>query len=292
MKYRNLPGKCRMKYGSCCRVPTSGLVLKSPYCSSEFFLPSTSCWFVFYLYFPYSITLVSHFAIMIHSFRTRDHFLSAYYHHQSSVPLPSSSLCLISCLSLPALLGIHHILILSHPAPILPPLRPSFCTLRARSLTSRTLTGGKPLFTHWIHGEYMVGSETKYPAWTHQVHFDYFLIAFTIYPQFTHPNTHWVHVEYFYKAPTQIPADWWIGYSCEFIEGLFKKYPLCDQNVPSGYLVSSLRVCGEIELHCEFFDKYPLGTLWSHSGYFLNKPSMNSQLYPIHQSAGIWVGAL
>ena len=35
-------------------------------------------------------------------------------------------------------------------------------------------TGGKPLFTHRVCAEYMVGSETKYPAWTHWVHFDRF----------------------------------------------------------------------------------------------------------------------
>ena len=73
-------------------------------------------------------------------------------------------------------------------------------------------TGSKPLFTHWVHGEYMVGSETKYPAWTHRVHFDYFLITFTIRTQFAHPNTHQVHVEYFYKVPTQIATDHQVGY--------------------------------------------------------------------------------
>ena len=73
-------------------------------------------------------------------------------------------------------------------------------------------TGGKPLFTHWVCGEYMVGSETKHPPWTHQVHFDYFLIIFTICPQFSHPNTHWVHVGYFYKVPTQIPTNHQVGY--------------------------------------------------------------------------------
>ena len=50
-------------------------------------------------------------------------------------------------------------------------------------------TGGEPLFTHWAHGEYMVGSETKYPAWAHQVHVDYFLITFTIYPPKYPPGT-------------------------------------------------------------------------------------------------------
>ena len=45
---------------------------------------------------------------------------------------------------------------------------------------------------------------------------------------------------------------------------------------PVKYLVSSLRVCGEIELYCEFFEKYPPGTFWSHGGYFLNKPSKKS----------------
>ena len=75
------------------------------------------------------------------------------------------------------------------------------------SVSPCALTGGKPLFTHWVHGEYMVGSETKYPEWTHWVHFDYFLITFTICPQFAHPNTHWVHVEYFQKVPSAEPAE-------------------------------------------------------------------------------------
>ena len=66
--------------------------------------------------------------------------------------------------------------------------------------------GANPYFTHWVRGEYMVGSETKYPAWTHQVHFDYFLIIFTICPQFAHLNTHQVHVEYFQKVPSTEPA--------------------------------------------------------------------------------------
>ena len=50
-------------------------------------------------------------------------------------------------------------------------------------------TGGEPLFTHWVHGKYMVGSETKYPAWTHWVHVDYFLITFTICPPKYPPGT-------------------------------------------------------------------------------------------------------
>ena len=93
-----------------CRVPTSGLVPKSLFLPSEFFPPSTSRSFVFYFYFPYSITLVFHFTATIHSFCTRDHFLSAYHHHQSLSSVPSSSLHLTSCLSLPALLPIHYIL--------------------------------------------------------------------------------------------------------------------------------------------------------------------------------------
>ena len=112
-------------------------------------------------------------------------------------------------------------------------------------------TGGKPLFTHWVHAEYMVGSETKYPAWTHWVHFDHFcnsppirplkypqvhveyfqkvptpepaeggldlptgsiLINFIFRPHFAHPDTHRAHVEYFYKVPTQVPANRRGGY--------------------------------------------------------------------------------
>ena len=50
-------------------------------------------------------------------------------------------------------------------------------------------TGGKPLFTHWVCAEYMVGSETKYPAWTHQVHFDYFYNLPPIHPPKYSPGT-------------------------------------------------------------------------------------------------------
>ena len=95
-----------------------------------------------------------------------------------------------------------------------------------------SITGGEPLFTHWVCAEYMVGSETKYPAWTHRVHFDYFcnlppkkvpttepaeggldlptgsiLINFIFRPHFVHSDTHRAHVEYFYKVPAQVPAD-------------------------------------------------------------------------------------
>ena len=103
-------------------------------------------------------------------------------------------------------------------------------------------TGGKPLFTHWVCGEYVVGSETKYPAWTHWVHFDYILITFTICPQITHPNTHQVHVEYFYKVPTQIPTDCQAGYIQKvptknpvgiWVSELWAKCKI-NQNEPSG----------------------------------------------------------
>ena len=50
-------------------------------------------------------------------------------------------------------------------------------------------TGGEPLFTHWVHGEYMVGSETKYPAWTHRAHFDYFYNLPPIHPPKYPPGT-------------------------------------------------------------------------------------------------------
>ena len=50
-------------------------------------------------------------------------------------------------------------------------------------------TGGKPLFTYWVCTEYMMGSETKYPAWTHQVHFDYFCNSPPIRPPKYPPGT-------------------------------------------------------------------------------------------------------
>ena len=55
--------------------------------------------------------------------------------------------------------------------------------------TLRTYTGGKPLFTHWVCGEYMVGSETKYPAWTRWVHFDHFCNSPPICPVKYPPGT-------------------------------------------------------------------------------------------------------
>jgi hypothetical protein len=60
--------------------------------------------------------------------------------------------------------------------------------LKTTVLNSR-LTGGEPLFTHWVCGEYMVGSETKYPAWTHRVHFDYFYNSPPICPPKYPPGT-------------------------------------------------------------------------------------------------------
>ena len=106
-------------------------------------------------------------------------------------------------------------------------------------------TGGEPLFTHWVCGEYMVGSETKYPAWTHQAHFDYFLITFTIYPQYTHPNTHQVHVEYFQKVPSTEP-----------IEGGF--------DLPTGFILINFTICPQFA--------HP-NTHWAHVEYFYKVPT-------------------
>ena len=99
-------------------------------------------------------------------------------------------------------------------------------------------TGGEPLFTHWVCGEYMVGSETKYPAWTHQVHFDYFCnsppICLLKYPpgtcwvfsKSTHHRTHqewpwfthWVHLDYFYISPTLCPPKYPLGTCWVFLQ--------------------------------------------------------------------------
>ena len=106
-------------------------------------------------------------------------------------------------------------------------------------------TGGKPLFTHWVRGEYMVGSKTKYPAWTHWAHFDYFLITFAICPQFIHPNTHRVHVEYFQKV-----------LSTEPIEGGF--------DLPTGFILINFTLCPQFT--------HP-NTQWAHFGYFYKVPT-------------------
>ena len=108
-----------------------------------------------------------------------------------------------------------------------------------------TLTGGEPLFTHRVHGEYMVGSETKYPAWTHQVHFDYILITFTIYPRFAHPNTHQAHVEYFQKVPSTEPVKGGVG-------------------LPTGFILINFTI------HPGF--THP-NTHWVHFGYFYKVPT-------------------
>ena len=50
-------------------------------------------------------------------------------------------------------------------------------------------TGGEPLFTHQVRAEYMVGSETKYPAWTHRVYFDHFCNSPPICPLKYPPGT-------------------------------------------------------------------------------------------------------
>ena len=106
-------------------------------------------------------------------------------------------------------------------------------------------TGDEPLFTHWVRGEYMVGSETKYPPWTHWVHFDYFLIIFTIHPQFAYPNTHQGHVEYFQKVPSTEPAE-------------------CGPDLPTGFILINFT------FHPQF--AHP-NTHWVHVGYFYKVPT-------------------
>ena len=139
-----------------------------------------------------------------------------------------------------------------------------------------THTGGKPLFTHWVCGEYMVGSEAKYPAWTHQVHFGYFLITLTICPQFTHPNTHQVHVEYFQKVPSTEPAEGGFDLPTGFIQINFTFRPQLLTQIPTGYMLS-------------IFTKYPpryppingLGTVVSSSRVCLKSTHYVIKMYPV-----------
>ena len=126
-----------------------------------------------------------------------------------------------------------------------------------------TPTGGEPLFTHRVRGEYMVGSETKYPAWAHRVHVDYFLITSTIYLQFTHPNTHQVHVEYFQKVPSTEPT-----------EGGF--------DLPTGFILINFTFCPQFAhpnthwVHFEYFYKVPIQIPTDHwAGYIQKVPTKN-----------------
>ena len=68
---------------------------------------------------------------------------------------------------------------------------------------------------------------------------------------------------------------------CDFFEGLFKKYPPCNQNVPSQVLGEFFESLwwnwAALWVLCGFFVEYPPGTFWLHDGYFLNKPSKKSQ---------------
>ena len=53
-------------------------------------------------------------------------------------------------------------------------------------------TGAKPLFTQWVNGGFIVGSETKCPAWTQLVHFNYFYNSPTNLPSMGPPGTWWI----------------------------------------------------------------------------------------------------
>ena len=76
-------------------------------------------------------------------------------------------------------------------------------------------TGGKPLFTHRVRAEYMVGSETKYPPGTCWV-----------FSKSTHHRTrrgwpwftHWVHLYYFYISPTLHPPKYPLGTCWVFLQ--------------------------------------------------------------------------
>ena len=91
-------------------------------------------------------------------------------------------------------------------------------------------TGGKPLFTHWVHGEYIVGSETEYPAWTHQVHLDYICHLPPICPPKYPLGTCWV----FSKSTQHRTHQGWFWFT-------------------PGFILINLTIHSP---------KYPLGTCW------------------------------
>src|SRR5882762_3912040 len=64
-------------------------------------------------------------------------------------------------------------------------------------------TGGKGVFTQWVHDEFIVGSETIRP-----------------------PNTHQVCGECFSKVPTQEPSGYFVKETLEFFHNSLPKVPI------------------------------------------------------------------
>ena len=82
-----------------------------------------------------------------------------------------------------------------------------------RRLVVRSIahTGGKPLFTHQVHAEFIVGSEPKYPAWAHQVHLDYFYSSPTNLPSICPPGTCWVFSKSTHRGTQHGPTEHRLG---------------------------------------------------------------------------------
>ena len=96
--------------------------------------------------------------------------------------------------------------------------------------TTTGLTGGKGQYTHWVHCELIVGSETIRPAHTQRVNSGHIQKVPTHLPspnpggkqwahlksthQFVQRNTQQVHISHFQKVPTSSPGSypagkWW-----------------------------------------------------------------------------------
>jgi hypothetical protein len=100
----------------------------------------------------------------------------------------------------------------------------STCKLTGGHLRiSETLnTGGKGVFTQQAHVEFIVSSETIFPANTSQVHAEYFLKVPTKVPPGYFVN---VTLDFFHNSLTQVPTRYFVKETLGFFHKSLPKVP-------------------------------------------------------------------
>ena len=118
-----------------------------------------------------------------------------------------TSLLLVGATPGPVLLTSSETLSLGVPISVVPAL----IAILMSSTAGEASTGGKPLFTHQVCVEFIVGSEPKYPAWAHQVHLDYFYNSPTNFPSICPPGTCWVFSKSTHQGTQHGPTEHRLG---------------------------------------------------------------------------------